>query len=117
MCKQVKHIKNRNIGLQQGFFVKRALRKALKNFIKFTEGLFYEIRACVRHKQKGQERPAMGHNCGFAPLIFPNLGHLERSTSLIQTSPLKFSCEFRTPLGGCFLKKTHLKNNIEFIQS
>ena len=27
--------------------------------------------------KKGQESPVKGHNYGFLPLIFPNLGHLE----------------------------------------
>ena len=34
-------------------------------------------------KKNGQESPVKGHNCGFLPLIFPNLGHLERCNPLI----------------------------------
>ena len=30
----------------------------------------------------GQERPVKGHHYGFFRLIFPNLGYLERYTSL-----------------------------------
>ena len=32
--------------------------------------------------KKGQESPVKGHNCGFLPLIFPSLRHLEQPVSL-----------------------------------
>lgn len=32
--------------------------------------------------KKGQESPAKRHSCGFLPLIYPNLGHLERHSSI-----------------------------------
>ena len=34
----------------------------------------------MRYNQKRQTSPVKGRNCGFLPHIFPNLGHLERST-------------------------------------
>ena len=40
-----------------------------------------EGHACSLTK-KGQESPVKGHNCGFLPLILPNLGHLEHCTPL-----------------------------------
>ena len=36
----------------------------------------------VVYPKKGQESPVEGHNRGFLPLIFPNLGQLERYTPL-----------------------------------
>ena len=39
------------------------------------------MNACSVTK-KEEESSAKGHMCGFLPLVFPNLGHLERYTPL-----------------------------------
>ena len=43
-----------------------------------------------RITKKGQENSIKGKNCGFLPLIFPNLGHLEPYATLKRHMLLEF---------------------------
>ena len=54
------------------------------------------------YNRKGQESPVNRHNCGFLPLIFSNLGHLECYT------PLNCMCFWSFLLKAFYFSKSAL---------